>query len=246
MNPTVSVVVPVFDHGAYLGEAIESALGQTHPPLEVIVVDDGSTDSSAEVASGFGPPVTLLREPHRGVSAARNVAMARVRGTHVAFLDADDVWELDKLERQLKAWEGSGGAALVFGLVDEFVSPEIAAGDAARIRPPLRSVRGIGVSALMATVDTVRRVGPFAENLVVGEWADWYARAEELGLPSIVVPAIVVRRRLHLNNHGLRSAPHRADYLRVVKGALDRRRAGAPGSASPPGFEPGSGPLPRK
>jgi glycosyltransferase involved in cell wall biosynthesis len=221
--------MPVFNHAEYISEALHSALGQTHPPLEVFVVDDGSTDASAEIAARFGPPVTLLRQPHQGVSAARNHAIAHVRGTHVAFLDADDIWEPDKLERQLAAWDESGGDALLFGLVTEFVSPEIDAAAAARIRTPLQSVRGIGVSALMAPAATLRRVGPFAENLVVGEWADWYVRAEELGVESIVVPAVVVRRRLHLSNHGLRAAAHRSEYLQVVKAALDRRRAEAEG-----------------
>jgi hypothetical protein len=93
------------------------------------------------------------------------------------------------------------------------------------------------VSALLSPAVTFARVGQFAEDLVVGEWADWIFRANELGLATEVVPDVVVHRRLHDQNQGLRAADSRSQYLRVVKAALDRRRVASetkPGESGPP------------
>ncbi|HEX5385659.1 MAG TPA: glycosyltransferase [Gemmatimonadales bacterium] len=87
----VSVVIPCYNAEAYLAAAIRSALNQTHPAIEVIVVDDGSSDGSRLVAASFGDRITLLAEPHRGGNAARNAGVARARGEYILMLDADDV-----------------------------------------------------------------------------------------------------------------------------------------------------------
>lgn len=98
----VSAVVPVFNGAEYLESAIHSVLAQTRPVAECIVVDDGSTDSTASVAQRFGSQVTYVRQPARGgVSAARNRGAALASSELVAFLDHDDAWEPTKLERQL-------------------------------------------------------------------------------------------------------------------------------------------------
>src|SRR5918994_89998 len=89
----VSVVIPA--HNA-------AALNQTHPPAEILVIDDGSSDATPDIARAYGPSVTCLSTPNRGVSAARNTGIAESRREFVAFLDADDMWEPTKLERQVQ------------------------------------------------------------------------------------------------------------------------------------------------
>lgn len=100
---TVSVVIPCYNAGPFLKETLESALHQTAPPAEIIVVDDGSTDGSAEVAESFGPPVRVIRQPNSGESVARNKGIETATSDWIAFLDADDLWKPDKLEKQLAA-----------------------------------------------------------------------------------------------------------------------------------------------
>lgn len=97
----VSVVIPCFNAARYLPEAIESVLAQTHPGREIILVDDGSTDGTPEVARRFGDRLTYHRQENRGAAAARNRGMEMARGDLIAFLDADDVWFPRKLELQL-------------------------------------------------------------------------------------------------------------------------------------------------
>lgn len=102
---TVSVVIPCYNGAAYLREAIDSVLRQTVAPLELLVINDGSTDDSAEVAGSYGPPVRVVSQENRGLAATRNRGLDEARGDWVAFLDADDVWEPNKLEMQLAALE---------------------------------------------------------------------------------------------------------------------------------------------
>ena len=106
----VSVVVPAHDAASTVGDAIRSALAQTRPPDEIVVVDDGSTDGTAAVVESFGAAVRLVRQSQRGPSSARNAAAAAATGEWLAFLDADDAWHPGKLEHQLRV---AGDAAVV-------------------------------------------------------------------------------------------------------------------------------------
>src|SRR4051812_5809700 len=100
MPPTVSVVIPAYNYGRFLGAAIESVLGQSHAASEIIIVDGGSTDDTPEVAKGFSE-VTYIRQENLGVCAARNRGVEASGGEYIAFLDADDTWEPSKLKKQL-------------------------------------------------------------------------------------------------------------------------------------------------
>ena len=99
--PSVSVIIPAYNGAATVGRAIDSALAQTHPPIEIIVVDDGSADATAAVVEAYPPPVRLIRKANGGPASARNVGAATATGDWLAMLDADDWWHEDKLERQL-------------------------------------------------------------------------------------------------------------------------------------------------
>jgi len=99
----ISVVIAVYNGEAYVADAIRSVLAQAGVELELIVVDDGSTDATPGITRGFSDPrLTVLRQENRGVAAARNAGIARARGEFIAFLDADDVWLPTKLQRQMQ------------------------------------------------------------------------------------------------------------------------------------------------
>ncbi len=101
----VSVIIPTFNRAWILAEAIDSVLGQTRPADEVIVVDDGSTDGTQALLRRYEGRITVLRQPNRGVSAARNIGWRRAAGALIALLDADDLWQPAKLERQVAFFE---------------------------------------------------------------------------------------------------------------------------------------------
>lgn len=98
----ITAVIPTFNYGRYIARAIESALGQTRPPDEIIVIDDGSTDDTAQVLARFAGSLRVLHTPRVGVSKARNTGWRAATGELIAFLDADDCWLPTKLARQLE------------------------------------------------------------------------------------------------------------------------------------------------
>lgn len=218
-NPLVSVIIPVFNGEAYLAEAIESALGQTYPPLEVIIIDDGSTDRSAEIARRYIPAVRYQHQPNAGVGAALNRGIEAAEGDFLAFLDSDDLWVGEKIARQIAAFEGDPGLDVVFGHVQQFGSAEAAAGTSGEGLP------GYLKGTMLVRRETFRRVGRFDSKWRVGDFVDWYARAVERGLRGLMLPEIVMRRRIHADNMGIREREHRTDFARILKASLDRRRA---------------------
>src|SRR5512143_4014499 len=100
-EPLVSVVMPVYNGARYLRQALESALNQTYRPLEIIVVDDGSTDETSAILAEFGSRIRAIRQKNPGSAAARNAALQAAHGEIIAFLDADDLWLPQKLEVQV-------------------------------------------------------------------------------------------------------------------------------------------------
>jgi glycosyltransferase involved in cell wall biosynthesis len=230
----ISVMIPVYNGEAYLGEAIDSVLGQSYRPIEIIVVDDGSDDASGDVARRYGDVVLYQRQPRGGNGAARNRAVALANGDLFTFLDADDRLASGALERLARVLEDDPSLQAVYGHVREFVSPNIDAESLARLRPPIERVAGCLPTNMLMRRDAFLRVGDFATNLRVGVTVDWSARADELGMTTTLVDDVLFERRLHGNNNGIREREHRSHYLHVVKAALDRRRAlQRDGSAEP-------------
>lgn len=212
---SVSTIIPAYNAERYLGEAIESVLGQSQPPGEIVVVDDGSEDGTAEVAARY--PVRLISKPNEGIGATLNRGVEESTGEVLTFLDADDLWTPRKLELQLAVLQG--GHDLVFGHVEQFLSPELTQGSA-----PEGAAPGHLLGSLMVGRQTFLKVGSLATQWRVGEFLDWLARARELGLSSVTLAEVVLRRRIHTTNQGIRHKDARGDYARILKAALDRRR----------------------
>jgi glycosyltransferase involved in cell wall biosynthesis len=224
-EPTVTAAIPVRDGEAYLAEAIESVLGQSRPCDQVVVVDNGSTDRSAEIARGYGSAVEVVSEPREGIGAARNAAMRAARGTHVAFLDADDLWEAEKTALQLAAFEADPGLQLAFGHVRQFVSPDLDPEEAAALRVPAESQPGVYIGAMLAARAAVEAVGLWPEDVQVSDGLTFMLKARELGLKQAMLGPIVTLRRVHGENHSIRNRGERAEFARLLKQSLDRRRA---------------------
>jgi glycosyltransferase involved in cell wall biosynthesis len=218
--PLVSVIIPVFNGERFLGAAIDSVLAQAQMPIEIIVVDDGSTDDSAAVAEAYGAPVRCLRQPNAGPGSARNRAMEAARGEYLAFLDADDLWTEDKLALQLARLQADTSLDGVFGLVDHFIEPGAERFEAAVQAGATGPVPG----TLLIRRDSFRRVGRFELELRVGEFIEWYGRAIEAGLRFETLQQVVLLRRIHGENTTIRLAGDRSAYLRIMREALNRRR----------------------
>lgn len=199
MPPTVSVIIPVYNRASTIRRAIESVLSQTHQSFEIIVVDDGSTDGTAEVVGAIADQrVTLIRhDRRRGGSAARNTGIRAGSAPFVAFLDSDDEWLAPKLERQLEIFERSGeDLALVYtgaqwlypdGTVDNVFARRYA--DPGR---RLLTVNIIGETSVgMVRRTAMNEIGGFDESLPSSQDMDVWLRLCERFKAGVVAEPLV-------------------------------------------------------
>ena len=237
----VSCIIPVFNGERYLDETIGSVLAQTYAPTEPIVVDDGSTDGTRDLVQAYGARVRYLHQPNAGHAAARNRGLAEATGELVAFLDADDLWHREKLERQMTRFRARPDLDVCVTYVSNFWSPDLGGAD----RPPddpdvTRPVPGYRSVTLLARMRAFDTVGPFDPALRHGNDTDWFLRAAECGLVMELLPDVLVRRRLHTANRSRRlAAASQREYLHIIKASLDRRRQGSDAAPRPYAFPAG-------
>lgn len=220
--------MPVYNERERVERAIAEVLATELPDeFELIVVDDGSTDGSGDVARSF-PGVRLIRQANGGNGAARNTAVDAATGELFAFLDADDRFAPHKLGLQQAVLESDPSLDMVFGHVREFFSPELDEATRSGLRPPASEpMPWTSPNLMLIRREAFERVGPFTTAVRVGVTVDWFARASEAGLRHAILPEVVLERRIHTQNNGLREQASRSQYLEVIRQAMQRRRAAA-------------------
>jgi glycosyltransferase involved in cell wall biosynthesis len=223
--PLVSCIVPVCNAERYVGEAIESIFAQTYRPLEVIVVDDGSTDTTAKELDRYAGRIVRLWQPNAGPAGARNRGIEAATGDFFALLDADDVWRSEKLTLQMSRFEARPDLDLSVTLMRNFWIPELRA-EEERLRGDRLTQTMPGYQTLLVRRSAFERVGLFDASRSFGSDIDWFVRAREKGVVIEVLPEILVDRRLHRGNRSrLVARGNREERLDIVKAYLDRRRA---------------------
>ncbi len=194
VSQLVSIVIPTYNLAPFVPDAIESALGQTYVPIEVIIVDDGSTDDSAAVAQRYEPRVRVLQLPNRGLAAARNAGLDAARGAFVVFLDADDVLDPRYVRRCVETLLARPGCAYAYTQVEYFGTREgrsqFPPFDLAR----LKEKNFVHASALLRT-EAARRFR-YRESMRDG-WEDWdlYLAMAAAGLVGVLVDEPLLRYR---------------------------------------------------
>ena len=217
----LDVVIPVRNGVTFIADAVRSALDQEQTDTHIVVVDDASTDGTADlVASWADPRVTVVRltEPH-GIGGARNAGAAVGQRPWLAFLDADDVWPTDRT-RLLAAAVAADPDALAIGQVHATDDPTAPVSAAGRAAAPAAVLAG-GILGRRAIFD---RVGPYDESLRVGEFVEWLARARVLGVREVPVPVLSLVRRLHPDSTTHTRRDDYGDYLRAVAMVRARQR----------------------
>ncbi len=176
MNAEITVVIPLYNKEREIARTLRSVLEQSYPPREIIVVDDGSTDRSAEIVESFrAPSIRLIRQPNRGVSAARNRAIGEARTEWIALLDGDDRWEpgyLQAIDRLIDRYPGCGAYATSFHVEND---GRLTPGDTPQREGLVdffaESLRRYVLIPSAATLrrDLVRSLGGFPEGMRMGE-----------------------------------------------------------------------------
>ncbi len=202
-EPFVSVVIPAYNAAAYLAETLASVRAQTYHSYELIVIDDGSSDATLEIAARYG--ARCLRQSNRGASAARNEGIRKARGQYVAFLDADDLWAPSKLERQAAFLAANPGAAWIYS--DALVFDSATRRTICRIGKRIRLHRGEILLPLLlrsfipSATPVVKRDALFEAGLFdearerrIGEdWSLWMRIAERHPIELIGEPLASIR-----------------------------------------------------
>ncbi len=221
---SISVIVPLYNAENYIVDALNSILNQTLKPFEIIVINDGSTDKSLSKIELFGNKIKIIHQQNKGAGAARNEGIKIANGAYLAFLDADDLWIEDKLEKQFDFLKKYPETEMISGIVEQFISPELSIEDTNKLNPLLKNMPGYLPGAIFIKKSDFLKVGYFNENLHLGEFIDWYSRAKDIGINHHVLPDTFLKRRIHNNNMGIYKKEYVKDYLTVLRASLERKR----------------------
>jgi glycosyltransferase involved in cell wall biosynthesis len=222
----ISCIVPVFNGERYLREALDSICAQSYRPLEIIVADDGSTDGTAALVAVFGDQVRYLRQSNQGPAAARNLGIRAAKGEFVAFLDADDLWHREKLERQMACFRARAELDYCVAHAQNFWIPELSEeNDKFRDHRIAKTLPAYVTGSLLARRELFTRIGFFDPSLGHGDSIQWFLRAAEHGAVGEMMPDVFLYRRLHHTNRIRQlAAASRNEFLQIIKASLDRRR----------------------
>ena len=227
--PLVSCIIAVFNGEAYLHEAIDSLLAQTYPELEIVVVNDGSTDGTANVIDRYGDRVRVLNQANCGVSIARNRGVAMSTGQLLCFLDADDRVDRRKIAMQVAAFRADAQLEFCDCHTSYFWSAEISAEarerDFRHAGPFWREALPCHISAWMFRRELWNRVGEFSPSLRYSEDTDWFSRARDLPMRRLTLDGVLTHRRLHAGNvTARRRAEQVASLAYILKAHRERVR----------------------
>jgi glycosyltransferase involved in cell wall biosynthesis len=220
----VSVIIPVYNGERYLAEALQSVLSQTYRPLEIVVVDDGSTDGSAQVVRSFSQ-VHCIQQQNAGVAAARNAGISASHGEFVAFLDQDDLWAPEKLSVQVAYLRKHPEIGYALARQRFFLQPgtnrpawlkeQLLQGDQVGYLP--------GTMVVRSTV--LGQIGPFDTAYGISSDSDWFARAKDCGILMSILPQVLLFRRIHDGNLSSEVQRIQSELLKILRGSIARQRA---------------------
>jgi len=233
MSPLISVIIPVYNGAEFLPEAIANVLAQGQDSLEIIVVNDGSTDETAEIATQLNGPIRYVDQPNQGPAAARNYGLTLAQGEFIAFLDVDDQWPPDKLSLQLAAFAVRPEVDIVNGYV-QLLQGTVTEGGTITFRPRYVPVVSFNLGSALFRRSVFDRVGPFDAQQIHSEDVDWFMHAREMGVNMVVLEAVTLFYRKHDSNLTHDRQENLKGFMRAVRQSIQRRQqAGTAASELP-------------
>lgn len=223
-NLLVSVIIPVYNGEKYLAEAIENVKNQHYQPLEIIVIDDGSTDNTAEIAAEFKDSIRYIYQKNSGPSAARNCGIKMANGDVIAFLDVDDIWSDDKLKLQVGYLANNPSLEIVQGLIQQMRLSELTANNQPIFEPVYKPYNYINLGSAIYRKSVFDKIGFFDETLNYAEDVDLFIRAWENGISKVLIDQVMLFYRKHQKN--MTGGKNLVDlgFIKIYKKRLDRIR----------------------
>jgi glycosyltransferase involved in cell wall biosynthesis len=222
-RPLVSVVIPVYNGERFLPDCLDSVLTQTWQPLEVIAVDDGSTDGSAAVLAR-ADAVRVIAQANQGVAAARNAGIAAARGHYIALIDQDDLWLPGKIEAQMRMLLADPSLDYVLTRQERFLEQGTPAPSWLRTEWLDTALGGFEPSAALVRRSAFERIGLFDTRFAQGSDSDWFFRASDAALRVAMVDEVLLRRRIHADNNSRFTRQSAADLRRIAFESIRRKR----------------------
>lgn len=220
--PPISIIIPCFNAAKYIHAAIESILTQFYPNIEIIVIDDGSTDASAPIIQSFGTAVHYLYQPNGGAAAARNIGLRQAMGSWIGFLDADDLMMPNTLSVLATAIQSTADARLFWGKMtiqyeeNHPVIPFRFGGTAAHL---------VQLGTMWCKKDVFEQVGWFDSTTQPAEDMDWFKRVLDAPIPIHKLEHVCLTYRRHAHNlTGLSNFTDAKLFLTILKKSMDRKR----------------------
>ncbi len=217
----VSIIITVYNVGKYLRQAIESALNQTHRDIEIIAVNDGSTDGSGQVLASFKDKIRVLNQENKGLMAALNSGLSLATGEFIGILDGDDIWVKDKLEKQIKEFDKDSSLEATFGKMEQFLSEELSD------NPNKYQFAKGQLSSLSKLTSLIRKeafikYGFFPDNKML-EFIMWFDAAKLKGLSFNQTDDLVAYRRIRENSNS-QHPDYYPELLRYLRGRIDQKK----------------------
>lgn len=217
-QPDLSVIMPVYNGcEQWIGAAIESVLDRADGLLELLVVDDGCTDSSIEIAQSFGDPLRIVVQPHSGLAAARNTGVAAARGGLIGWLDADDLWVAESPDPRRPYLE-SGEADVVLGRVQPvYGEPPVPMGD---------TMAGVQLGAMLARPHVITDLGGFDTTPGCAEDLDMLLRMRDAGIAITMIDDTTVHYRQRAGSITQNREAINTAMVNAIRSSMQRRGAG--------------------
>jgi glycosyltransferase involved in cell wall biosynthesis len=220
-NELISVIIIVHNGAAFIADAIENVMMQKYSNLEIIVVDDGSTDQTAEIIKMTELDINYIYQVQQGVASARNLGIQHAKGKYIAFLDADDLWSEDKLETQISILGNNPKIGVTVGFTHK--SPMSKSLEEIKVNAQNDNYFALNLGASLIKKSIFKDVGNFDTEFKSGEDIDWFFRAREKKIQLIIHKQIVHYFRIHGKNISNDQKMVNSELLKVHKKSLNRR-----------------------
>lgn len=219
--PIISVVIPVFNGERFLTKAIDSVISQTYRPLEIIVIDDGSTDSTKLKLTAY-PEVKYFYQNNQGVSSARNLGIKKASGELITFLDHDDLLISDSIQRRADYFHNNLDINCLITMHQSFLEQGF---DQPPWIPDTEFKEGTyGFGYLMAKRSMLEKVGGFNPKFRTGEFMEFFFHLKDFGFEIAKLPEITVLRRIHGENLSKNVRAMRENLLKSAKASIERQK----------------------
>lgn len=224
-QPQVEVILPVYNGEKFIRQAIASILSQSTPVKKIWVIDDGSTDDTAAILEQLQNESTLIQvlsQKNQGVGAALNFGLSHLQEDWISFLDADDLWQSDRIESQLDFLQENPNCQMIFGQIEEFEDFSDDLPQKYKAREGV--MEGLHRSTLLCKRNLFEKFGHFDQTLKVGEFIAWFQKVRNSGVNYHVVPKVLARRRVHGDN--MTAKVDRNEFLQLIRRQLIQKRNG--------------------